>query len=145
MDYPPKPELVNPETTGRHQVQFQQQILLPILAGALILLALGVLASTAGTDRPAVWANISVIFMAVVFGLGGLFSLLLVVALIMGTNWVLRKLPPKSYLAQYYTAYAGQLLTGFFDKLTRPVIQAKSGWAGVASPFTKSKQKAKEE
>lgn len=140
-----KPEQTNLETTSAHRKQFYVQILLPIIIGTLILLILGILAASGGNDRPTVWANISIIFMAIIIGLSGLVSLAVLVFSIFGTNWIINKLPAKSYLVQIYTVYYGQILINLADKLANPIVSTKSRWAGITSLFRNQKQSYKEE
>lgn len=144
MDETTVPEPVNLETTSAHRRQFYLQILLPMAAGALILLGLGVLAANGGGDRPAVWAHISTIFMAMMFGMGGLVSLALLALAIFGTNWLLVKIPPKSFQVQIYTVYFARQITMGADKAAQSIVALVSGWAGLGSIFTKkSKKKGK--
>lgn len=143
MDNTSVPEPVNLETTASHRKQFYLQILLPIVAAALLLLALGGLAAGGGGDRPAVWAHISTIFMVILFAMSGLFSLLLLAMAIYGVNWLLVKIPPKSFLVQIYTVYFARQITQTADQVAATMVAAVSGWTGLGSLFKKPKKKGK--
>lgn len=105
-----------------HHRQFFWQILLPILVATLALIALGVLAASAGSDRPAVWANISTILIACILMFTGLGSMLFLAASIMGVDWLIKKIPPFSYLVQLYVMYFGKKIRNLADQSTKPVV-----------------------
>ncbi len=135
MENNKQPEQINRETAEKHTKQYYLQILLPILAGTLVFIVLGALAASGGTDRPAVWAHISTIFIAIIIGTSGIFSLLFLIFSIYGTNWLIKKLPAKSYLVYIYTVYFGHMLNTLENKLTHPVISTKTGLAGISALF----------
>jgi hypothetical protein len=144
MDKEPETSIRNPETSARHRTQFYVQILLPVGLGALILLGLGVFAASAGSDRPAVWANISTIFMSIWVGFSGLLSLGIVGLLIFGVAWLLKKIPSNSYLVQFYAILASKKLADISDQAAKPFVDVKSGWAGIASLFKRGHKIRKE-
>jgi hypothetical protein len=144
MDKKPEAPIRNPETSARHQTQFYVQILLPVGLAALVLLGLGVLAASAGSDRPAAWANISTIFMSIWIGLSGLLSLVITGSLIFGAAWLLKKIPPNSYLVQFYAILASKKLANISDQAAKPFVDVKSGWAGIASLFKREHKVHKE-
>jgi hypothetical protein len=135
MDKKPAIPIKNTETSAKHQTQFYVQILLPVGLAALVLLGLGVLAASAGTDRPAVWANISTIFMSIWAGFLGLLILGIVSLLIFGVAWLSKKIPPNSYLVQFYAMLASKKLSSLSDQTAKPFVEIKSSWAGIARLF----------
>ena len=118
-----------------HRKQFLLQILLPVVLGSLILLAVGGIAAGSPGDRSAVWANISTIFMSILFALAGFLQLGVLLLLIFGTKWVHEKLPGGSYLVHAYLALFSHELKGIDDKVSSPWISIRSSWAGIRRIF----------
>jgi hypothetical protein len=144
MDKKPEASIRNPETSAKHQTQFYVQILLPVGIGTLVLFGLGVFAASAGTDRPAVWANISTIFISIWAGLSGFLILGIISLLIFGVAWLTKKIPPNSYLVQFYAMLASQKLSSLSDQTAKPFVEIKSSWAGIASLFKREHKVNKE-
>ena len=120
------PSPVDELARANHRRQLYWQILLPILFATLAFIALGVFAASAGTDRPAVWANISTIMIACILMFTGLGSLLFLAAGIMGVDWLIKKLSPFSYLVQLYVMYFGKKIRDLADQSTKPVVSIQS-------------------
>jgi len=124
-------EPINLDTQMAHQRQFLWHILMPVILGALLFIILGVLASTTPGDKPAVWANISTILIVVIVMFSGLGSILVLAGAIFGVDWLTRKIPPVSYLAQIYIQYFGRRIRTLADSSTSPVMETKSTWAAI--------------
>lgn len=120
------PSPVDELARANHRRQLYWQILLPILFATLAFIALGMFAASAGTDRPAVWANISTIMIACILMFTGLGSLLFLAVGIMGVDWLIKKLPPFSYLVQLYVMYFGKKIRDLADQSTKPVVSIQS-------------------
>ncbi len=121
-NHPPVDELAR----EKHQRQFLWQIFLPILVAALAFIALGAIAASAGGDRPAVWANISTILIACILMFTGLGSMLFLAAGILGVDWLIKKIPPFSYLVQLYVMYFGKKIRDLADQSTKPVVNIQT-------------------
>lgn len=124
-------EPVNLDTRLEHQRQFLWQILLPIILGTLVFVGLGIAAAITPGDKPAVWANISTIFIAVILMLSGFGSLVLLAGAIFGVDWLTRKIPPASYLVQIYVQYFGRKIHSLADSSVKPMVETKSVWASI--------------
>jgi hypothetical protein len=135
MESKKQPSRVNLETQESHRKQFQLQILLPVLLGSVVLLAAGGLAAVGSGDRPAVWADISTIFIAILFGLGGILQLGGLLLLVFGAQWVQKNLPGGSYLVQAYLTLFSSSLKRVDDKISSPWISIRASWAGIRRIF----------
>lgn len=139
-DSPP----VNFETRSAHRRQFGLQILLPFLLGAVILLSLGAVAASSQGDGSAIWANISLILIVSILMITGLGLIVLVAGMIFGTDWLIKNIPPVSFLAQIYLDYFGKQINRASDSIARPVVEIKSGkasWDALVKRFSKSFRK----
>ncbi len=129
----------NPETQKLYRQQFILQILLPILLFSIVLLGLGVLASSSGTqggiNHTAVWAHISTIFMVIFIFIAGLVTLAILILVIYALAWLLSRLPEYSYIAQLYLQLFGRNIHTLADKSTSPFILIRSIWTGMWSIF----------
>lgn len=125
------PPPIDEFTRASHRRQFYWQILLPILAASLIFIALGGVAASAGEDKPAVWANISVILISIILMFTGLGSMLLLAAGIMGVDWLQKKIPPITYLTQIYILYFGKKIKTLSDQSAEPVVSIRSNMAAT--------------
>lgn len=129
----------NPETRKLHLQQFYLQILLPVVLFAILMLALGTLASMGGPqdgiDHTAVWAHISTIFMVVIVFISGLVTLAILILVIYALVWLLSKLPEYSFIAQLYLQLFGSRIQTLAGKTSSPFIAIRSAWAGVRSIF----------
>lgn len=131
----------NPETEKRHVQQLWVQILLPLLIITAGLIVLGVLAAIGGPagdpQTTAIWAHISTIFMALLLMAAGLVAFLFILLVIFGLGWLNSRLPGYTYIAQLYTLMFSRRIGEFADKASRPMIQAKSSWAGSQALWQK--------
>ncbi len=117
---------VNQETRSIHRHQFVWHILMPIVLGTLLFVLLGVMATAAPADKPAVWANISLIFIVSILMLTGIGSIVLLAIGVFGVDWISKKLPPMSYLLQVYIQYFGRKVGDLSNATTTPVVNLKS-------------------
>ena len=125
----------NPETKIKHQQQFWIQIMLPIIVGASLMIGAGVFAASRPGDRPEVWAHISTILMIVVMFGVGIFVLGFLVISIFGSDWLLKKLPYYSYIAQIYISYYGKKVNDLSDSSAKPVVGLRAVLAGIRKFF----------
>jgi hypothetical protein len=126
----------NPATHRSHQRQVFAQILLPMLtalAGAVILAILSTTSVAGSAPQTALWAHISTIFMAVLAISAGLGVLIVLIAMIFGTGWVLNKLPGYSYIGQLYAQIIQIRVKQIADLSSLPVIQLKTGWKALSA------------
>lgn len=126
---------VNQETRATHRQQFLWHILMPIILGTLLFVTLGVMATIAPADKPAVWANISLIFIVSILMLTGIGSIVALALGIIGVDWISRKLPPLSYLLQVYIQYFGGKISDITNATTNPIVELKSNLASFKPIF----------
>jgi len=124
----PKPEHLSYK---KHRRQMMNQIILPVIVSALVVIALTVLVSLAtfGMDGDvARWAAISTIWLVIPFILMGLIVLAILVSLIYLMARVLQIIPTYTGIAQGYAAKARWYITRSANMLIRPflVIEAWS-------------------
>ncbi len=122
---------VNQDTRAIHRQQFLWHILMPIILGTLLFVILGVMATIAPADKPAVWANISLIFIVSILMLTGIGSIVALALGIIGVDWISRKLPPLSYLLQVYIQYFGGKISDITNATTNPIVELKSNFASL--------------
>lgn len=136
------PPPINPETKIKHDQQFWLQIMLPVLLGSALMIAAGVFAACEPGDRPATWAHISTILMVIMmFGVGILLLSILILA-IFGSDWLLRKLPNYSYIAQIYINYFGMKVNEVSTSATKPVVGIRTVIAGFKKLFNLQTRKS---
>lgn len=126
---------INQETRAAHRQQFLWHILMPVILGTLLFVALGVLATVSQGDKPAVWANISLIFIVTILMLSGIGSVIALAVGIVGVDWMTRKIPPLAFLAQVYIQYFGRKIGNLADLSTKPVVEIRSKWASLKPVF----------
>jgi hypothetical protein len=115
----PKP---NPVTARRHRRQFRQQVLLPVIAAALVVIGLGAAFWQMGIGNPQRWAEISTIFLVLPLLLVGLVLLVLFIVLSAAINEVLTWLPPYTRMAQQALERVEKQVAAGMEVSTRPVM-----------------------
>lgn len=118
----------------KHQKQVIWQILVPVIAAAVVFLALGllmVLTPSLSTSRTGHWAAISLIWLISPLIILALLFLLLNIGLIYLTNKLLRVLPPYLRVGQVYSQVMVLRVKAFCDRLARPFIR----WGGWTAGF----------
>ena len=126
---------INQVTRAAHRQQFLWHILMPIILGALLFVILGVLATISQGNKPAVWANISLIFIVTILMFTGIGSAIVLALGIVGVDWMTRKIPPLAFLAQVYIQYFGRKVSNLADSSTKPVVEVRSIWASLKPVF----------
>ncbi len=125
----------------RHRRDRTWQILFPIIAGFLLIIAAGVfvILTASGTSSGASvsqWADISSIWLILPVIIFALFSTLLLAALIFLMAKLLNILPFYSHLVQQYAGLISARINLATRKMVSPVVSARSIKAGVAGFFT---------
>lgn len=123
----------NPVTQRAHGRQTMWQIVLPLIIGALVAIALGVLAGLAGADRTSRWADISLIFMIIPAMLVSLLFVVLSVGLNYGLFRVLKFVPPFARRVQDVFGRAEQRIRTGADMAVEPILRAQSLLAAARS------------
>jgi len=125
----------------RHRRDRTWQILFPIIAGFLLIIAAGVfvILTASGTSSGASvsqWADISSIWLILPVIIFALFSTLLLAALIFLMAKLLNILPFYTNLVQQYAGLISVRINLATRKMVSPVVSARSIKAGVAGFFT---------
>ena len=116
----------NPVTYERHRKEVMWQILVPVIIGAVIILALAILAATRTDAQVSKGADVSVIWMITPMLVVALIFLVLLGALIYAVMSLLGILPGYASLVQdYFDAFRVQV--GIVsDKAVEPVLRIES-------------------
>jgi hypothetical protein len=116
----------NPVTYERHRKEVMWQILVPVLIGAVIVLALAILATTGTYAQVSKGVDVSVIWLITPLFIIALIFLLLLGAMIYAVMSLLGILPGYARLAQdYFDAFRVQ--AGIVsDKAVEPILRMES-------------------
>lgn len=116
----------NPVTYERHRKEVMWQILVPVIIGAVIILALAILAATRTDAQVSKGADVSVIWMITPMLIVALIFLVLLGAMIYAVMSLLGILPGYARLVQdYFDAFRVQV--GIVsDKAVEPVLRIES-------------------
>ena len=116
----------NPVTYERHRKEVMWQILVPVLIGAVIVLALAILATTRTDAQVSKGADVSVIWMITPMLIVSLIFLVLLGAMVYGVMSLLGILPGYARLVQdYFDAFRVQV--GIIsNKAVEPVLRMES-------------------
>lgn len=116
----------NPVTYERHRKEVMWQILVPVLIGAVIVLALAILATTRTDAQVSKGADVSVIWMITPMLIIALIFLVLLGAMVYGVMSLLGILPGYARLVQdYFDAFRVQV--GIIsNKAVEPVLRMES-------------------
>lgn len=127
-DHRPGPVMErNPVTHARHRREVLWQITIPVAVGALILLALAVLAAfRATTDQASVWADISLMWMIIPAFIAMLIFFVLLAASIYLVVRLIGVLPGYFLVAHGWLLLAGDRLRQAEGKMVEPVLRAQS-------------------
>lgn len=135
------PQLKAEEVQKKHRQQFLVQILLPVMVGIILTIYLGVLAAGGGGDGPAVWANIATILLTGVVSGTALVMLVVVAASGYGVSWLIHKTPTAGKDVDHFLADLSQKISDYTDRISKPVIETKSIWAGLTRIFHFNKKR----
>jgi uncharacterized membrane protein len=130
----PKPEHLSYK---RHRRQTLNQIILPVILSALVMIALIVLVSLAtfGADGDvARWAAISTIWLVIPVMFAGLIVLVILVGLIYLMARGLQVIPTYTGIAQDYAAQARWYITRGANMLVKPFLVIE-GWSANIQKF----------
>jgi predicted neutral ceramidase superfamily lipid hydrolase len=116
------------------------QVYIPIGVAVILFLVMAVLAglsATPGSSNVHHWSNIAFMLLAIPAFILLLIGLIIAVLLIVGQSKLLRWLPIQIRKVYVYFLKASLWIWQSFEKLTSPVISAKSKSAGYKSIFKK--------
>ncbi|MDD5369922.1 MAG: hypothetical protein PHQ40_12615 [Anaerolineaceae bacterium] len=119
----------------RHRWQVWWQVLFPIVLGALIFIAVAILAATAPDSTIVRSSDISLIFLILPTTVVGLVLFVLCAGMIFLLARLLRVMPHYTRLAQDTLDRATAALKRLSDKAASPVINLESILAGVRTLF----------
>jgi predicted PurR-regulated permease PerM len=125
----------NPVTMKRHHRQVWWQVLFPVVLGALILIAVSVLATLASDTTIIRSSDISLILLILPAAVVGLVVFVLLAGLVYLMARLLRVMPHYTRLAQDTLDGATAALKRVSDKAASPVINLESILAGLRSLF----------
>ena len=117
-----------------HKDQSLVHILLPILITTAVCLAVFlflIVSSSGSSSTTEQWANISVMFLILPLALVALVGLLLIIVLCYLTGKWNRTLPPGLRNIRRKILNLNQTIQSAAQKPARPVIKARSIWAGI--------------
>jgi uncharacterized membrane protein len=130
----PKPEHLSYK---KHRKQMANQIILPVLLAALLMITQVVLISIStfrdGGDAGR-WAAISTIWIVIPVMLVGLIVLAILIGMIYLMAKALQLIPPYSGLAQDYVNKARLYIIRAADLVVRPIL-AMDGWIATVQAF----------
>jgi len=107
------------------------QIFLPLIIGAVLILALAVFSTFGQSDALSRWGDISLIWLILPMLFVGLIALVLLTGLIYVTVRLMQSLPVFARRVQNLFATIGYQVSRMTDKAAAPVIRARSISAGV--------------
>lgn len=125
----------NPVTQDRHRRQTRVQILLPVIAFAVLIIILAVLVTVAPNSQVIRLSAISIIFLILPAALVSLVFLALLSGLIYMLVRVLKVLPSYSRLAQIYLDRITGILKTAADRAADPVLAVEGAIEGVKVLF----------
>ena len=114
---------------------FVLQVILPLLAGTLILAAAIMLLWQGGGGTVSAWADTSLIFLMVPWLCVGLLPIALIAALWYGVFKLSTWLPAPLRKLRSYIDQAGRYLRRGTDLAVKPIFAVKGGWAVVTTFF----------
>lgn len=120
----------NPVTRRIHQREVFWQITIPLILGALIVVAFAVAVSIGSTQEVSRWSEISIIWLIIPVLFVSLIFLVILAGLVYGVTWVLRNLPPYTHLAQDAVARIGESVQKVADKTVEPILRIQMFFAG---------------
>ena len=121
----------NPVTHEQHRREARVQIFLPLIIGAVLILALAVFSTFGQSDALSRWGDISLIWLIRPMLFVGLIALVLLTGLIYVTVRLMQSLPVFARRVQNLFATIGYQVSRMTDKAAAPVIRARSISAGV--------------
>jgi hypothetical protein len=131
---PPSKLPRNKSTEAIHNRETLVQIYIPMIAGVLLVVAVGLVAGIASAANGAVgrlWADISLVFVIVQMLVLLLPVLIVMVGLVIGVWYLVKILPPYMKVAQDYIVLFGRKVEQAAQLAVKPVIQTKSAVAGA--------------
>jgi len=121
----------NPVTHAAHRHQVLLQVFMPLAIGVIVILTLTLGAAIGSLMDVSRWADISLIWLILIYLAFALVFLVVLVAMIFGVAWLLRNLP-------YYARQAHDLFVMIrvqvgrvSDKAVEPVLRIHSFTAGL--------------
>jgi hypothetical protein len=121
----------NPITKKAHARQRLWQITLPLVVGVIVVIALLVLASLAGTAQASRWADISLIFLLIPVMVISLIFLVLGAGLVYALVRVLQVIPAFAFRVQnLFTLIEDRVRTGA-NLAAEPIIRVSSWLAAI--------------
>lgn len=125
----------NPLTERKHRRQVFWQITLPLLVGALVLIAACVLPviTVIGGGEVSVWADISLMWLIVIAFIIALIPLALLGGLVFGLTQLIGKLPPVFFRIQGLLRTLNLRVSQLSDRVVNPFIRINSLSAGFRS------------
>jgi hypothetical protein len=135
---PPSKLPRNKSAEAIHNRETLVQIYIPMIAGGLLVLAVGLVAAIAGAGNGAIsrlWADISLVFVILQMLVLLAPVLILMVGLIIGVWYLVKILPPYMKVAQDYIELFGRKVEQAAQYAVKPVIKTKSAVAGVDNFF----------
>ncbi|MBN2548783.1 MAG: hypothetical protein JXB15_06485 [Anaerolineales bacterium] len=134
-DLPPiQPLERNPVTYARHRQEVLWQITIPVLAGVILLLALGILAAVLGTaNDQSQWADISLIWLIAPTLFMVLILLIITAGIAYGVMRLIDVLPFYTRRLQDFFILLTVRISRLDDKAVEPVLRLKTYRASLSS------------
>ena len=126
----------NPVTQRQFRRQVQLQVYLPLLAALLALITLVIVFSLQSVGDVSVWADASLVLMAVPICLVGLVLLVAAGAAALGVMRLIGVIPPYAYRVQQGLAQAARQVQGVVDGGARPVVVLESAGASARAALS---------
>jgi hypothetical protein len=132
---PTPPTARNPATTARFRRESWWQIIFPVVLVGIISLGivvfLGIMAFTGETGETSVVADFTLILLIILALVGVLILLALVIALWYGVTYVVRAIPPYTFIAQQSIDKVYQTTNDVSNKIAGVLISIRGFFAGI--------------
>jgi hypothetical protein len=133
----------NPVTHARHRKEVFWQIIFPMMVGILLVLVvvlIVLLSATHAATNLSRWADVSLIWLILPSLLIAFIFLVILIAFTYLITIVLKITPPYARVIQLYFETGKYKIIFYSNKVTEPIVKARSVWAVLAHPSRYGKQ-----
>jgi uncharacterized membrane protein len=133
----------NPLTHARHRKEVFWQITIPLMIGILLVLVavtVVLLSATHAATNLSRWADVSLIWLILPSLLIAFIFFIILIAFTYLITIVLKMTPPYARIIQLYFETGKSKVVFYSNKVTEPIVKARSVWAVLAHPSRYGKQ-----
>jgi hypothetical protein len=117
----------NPVTEQSFRRQVWLQVYLPFIGGLAVLAGVAAVLWTSGTGSASAWADASLILLLLPLILFSVIPIVLLIALIYGVSYLIKRIPVPANQAQQAIAQVGHTIQRAADQAVQPMVISKSG------------------